>query len=473
MSRRKRPGRRPQINQKGTAERSKKVECGTNPQPTPEIQEVNKVRRGILGAIGGAVVISGIYGLKELFSEDNTQTKGNEAEGIELISPSTIKLADDKEIDIPAYSVKTVADIPYEKPDTLKMDDAEFSELSKRFAWEIRQLAEDFNKKVGDDKRLYLANLNDIMQKVQNVVMYGDPRITADFKEFSKSIHALKKEDQFPLIIERINQFLLPAGMYIFFQLKTRNNIPRLNIYSVTESGEVTFSDKVRNDKVPFLKLDAPLLPAHRFQLGGTIDPTKKRVVIFQDELAFIEKDFLAAAGLPLNENNKREFGQNSLRHEATHLFLNNRFPKLSDDIEKAFPHEIDYELDGEKKKHTMNIHIYSAHEVCGLAAQLMNAKTKMELLAYLNIKGQEQYALAQALIIIAVLQIADSSLGNCDISDTLNGNCESGLANALEIVRSPDFSAQDSQRVGQILYKFGYSFFKNHEKNTSIPNAE
>jgi len=430
-----------------------------------EKEEINNVRRGILLGIGGVAALGGIFGVRKLFENKHNDRVDTEYE-VEENGPASLEIVMENNVGIPSYLIEQDTAVNYEKPSTLDMTDEEFYRLSLKFAEQIITIAKKYKAMADKNPSAYPSMMNGFLQEAQNVVMLGDSRITDDFKRFSRTTSQMEKKESFPLIMDRVNQYLIPSGLYIFLNFNTVDRIPMLNVYAIEKSGNVKITDKRGEEKMPYLLLKDPQLPPHRTSLGGTVDGVRKRVLIFKEQLADTIDEFIRAAGTTGGEVEKRDITDNSLRHESTHLFLTRRFPKSAVDIEKKFPYKIACNINGEKKNLQEAAHVYSAHEVCGLGAQLMNAGTKTELLAYLTLKSADNYDLALRLIKFALMQVAE---GLPLVNGVVEGYRKTGKIDteALRtVVKSSDFKIEDVRKVGLILYNLGYGYFMSAEKS-------
>lgn len=370
---------------------------------------------------------------------------------IDLMENQTIPLLKFQLLDRPFVATQ---------PDGLDMDQQEFARFSA-------SLKPEFEKFIGGKRESFANDHGKLYRMLLGFLGYLEdkyPKVSNQLKNFrEKSFFKLPPVEAVFAAITLLNRYLFGAGFFINYG-NMGGRKPGLAIYNIGEkSGHVEVDDDGEKYSAPYINVDfshpfasaGEILPS---DLNGVYDHVFDLILIGQSTDAWAKK---ISQGLALSPQDAavfaETFGDDVLRHEATHAFLQKRFPRAHSLEERRFATDVRYRAGGAIRGFSdepFTATYYS--ELASVGMELANSSSKAKLVWGIKEDEAQQYELAHMFMRIA----AASLLRNADDRMAIIKSLEHGDVNLKlleDAVRRPDFTLEDSRKVGEIMYRMGF----------------
>lgn len=383
----------------------------------------------------------------------------NEAIGtlpsIDLMENQTTPLLKFKLIDSPFVAPQ---------PDGLDMSQQEFAKFSA-------SLKPEFGKFIGAKRESFVNDHGKLYRMLLGFLGYLEdkyPKTCNQLKNFrEKSFFKLPQVEAVFAAITLLNKYLFGAGFFINYGNMSGRK-PGLAIYNIGEkSGHVEVDDDGEKYLAPYIHVDfsrpfasaGEILPG---DLNGVYDHVFDLILMGQSIDVWVKK---IGQGLALSAEDAAvfadTFGDDVLRHEATHAFLNKKFPGAHGLEERRFATDVRYRVGGAIRgfrDEPFTATYYS--ELASVGMELANSRSKAKLVWGIKEDEDPQYELAYMFMRIA----AASLLRNADERIAIIKSLEQGDMNLkllYDAVKRPDFTLENSKKVGEIMYRMGFELTK------------
>jgi len=332
--------------------------------------------------------------------------------------------------------------------------------------YEYRSLPE---KEINKDAAVkFIQSVHELVAKLQSSNPSQKNKIIDSFLE--KELASVEGNASMDIDekIDHMNTILIPAGLYFFMVEDSEGNY-RISLFTIEKQDQVHISDNIGEMDVPVLILGADSVPAdlstRLSYMYGSADRRYKRVLTFKSNIEKMSKP------LGINDAESMEkFMEGNAFHEATHVMLASRFPKMRPAVaaDKKFPVNFSFPVPGGSAAAEIKGDSFAVqfHEVCANGAEFasspVNSLDKVtSLLTDRNVPFG--YVLLKKLLAYAVL----STLPPSSQKTKILGEVATGNLSFIEIAAQVQQSGNDvalQRRIGQILYRIGYDLIQKGE---------
>lgn len=409
-----------------------------------------KLTLGALATVGlGAVVRDETAGERDDVARGvNTITEGTRDRAINKGTNTNLQLVlpEVPEVSLPTFEIVDVPDMKLK--DAPNMPEAELLKLS-------RQLTDGLKEMIGSQKpsdvRAFLLLIFTLFAQTAVV----NSNFDTDWQEYRKSFPGLKVP--LPFTIKWLNRYLEPSGFFLGYYGKGGEH---LGLYQIGRKGYVETEDALGKVKAPFIILDNPLITVGREAPVGYTVPVEDRIFVYK-QAADLKKEVAAGySGQPAGD-----YVEETLRHEATHYLMEQRFPGRN--LESG-PFNATYsDSRGRSKTVRGTLQMLEANEMMGLGVQwATSARPKAPILEAI-FDGGGEYNMARYFAGLAIASLSKASPAKSQIIEGfLSGgkgmSADESMRSIAGLVKSHDFSDDDARKVGEFVYRLGYTHFSS-----------
>lgn len=346
------------------------------------------------------------------------------------------------------------------QPDGLDMSQQEFAKFSA-------SLKPEFEKFIGARRESFVNDHGKLYRMLLGFLGYLEdkyPKVRNQIKNFrEKSFFKLPQVEAVFAAITLLNRYLFGAGFFINYG-NMAGMKPGVAIYNIGEqSGHVAVDYEGEKYLAPYIHVDfsrpfasaGEILPS---DLNGVYDHVFDLILMGQSIDEWVKK---IGQGLALSAQDAAAFadtfGDDVLRHEATHVFLHKKFPRAHGLEERRFATDVTYRVGGAIRgfrDEPFTVTYYS--ELASVGMELANSRSKAKLVWGIKEHEEPQYELAHMFMRVAAASLLRNAYERMAIIKSLE---QGGMNLKLlhDAVKRPDFTLEDSKKVGEIMYRMGF----------------
>ncbi|MBD3328797.1 hypothetical protein GF340_05885 [Candidatus Peregrinibacteria bacterium] len=383
------------------------------------------------------------------------------------------------------------------KPDGIDLSDEEFLNASKALGEKTKVLLENLNVELA---KVVPGRREALISKCSNQIFELAKKNPA-FREYLNREND-RKEGNHPGRIEAVLSTLFLAGGYYLEMRKVPHFDPRtkvstsksqLSYFRISGSDMVSFKDQIGTFNAPVIRLDKLIYGTGKPDYLGFFDGRTGLTFMLEEAInnaASIEYERIKAdfsnflEDQDINLNKVRSLIESyTIEHEATHAYLNERFPRSCRMTSQGFlllVKDLNIDVSAGVKANMDGVYNpVNFQELCATGAEIFNNADDfpLDLLIYLGTLSShdnpaDPYQLFCQVLPNLTVQLAPRSKYRKEaIKDIKQTRGQNLSKNIFDMIKHT-FGKEDVKRIGRALYDLGLKLMKAGETG-KLPRVE